>query len=735
MAWNKYPYLDNHELNLDWFLEQFKLLLAAWDDLQAAWTAYKEDLTGQWEEVETAWQTYKNYIDNYFANLNVQTEINNKINSMVTSGEFLNVISPTVILQTTSETSRWLAEHIAQETGYVLDTSLTVSGAAADAKAVGDKVNELSEDILIEHKELINISTIVTDTLVIPNGFKRGKRFLDTGFSDANNYALSKLYQPGTYHISNTPNACRVVKYVSPTQGIYLTEWNAGTITFTSDTPFYINFTGVTTDDILNTLNNTIVLTQILSTDGSDLVSKLDDLTDTVDNNLKSIEFLENGSAYIVMDKNPGYISANGDFNPPVNGEIYSQLINVVTGDIITLTVDIGADGTSQWIAVADYSINETFIKRNVLISGSTDRVVTLTYVVKAGTEFIRISCRQYTAGSIVATKKLVTQKQIDNLANQIDYISFSVDKTVKSIAHRGDNFYGPQNTAPAYIIARQHGFTIAENDLNLSEDGYYVMEHDINLGRLGNMVDINGYLMYTDGTNYYWVDSNNDVYTWTGSEYQISTVQINDLTRCAGSDYGVNSTYGAIGLNFDILRRIDFGVWKGEKFKGTQILTFTEWVMLCKQLGMEIYIDRKINYTSEQITELANIVKKYGMAEKASWLGMDGAKIIALRNVIPGARCCLLRHPTEALVEGYAQYNVGQGFFFNGDARAATEEAIQLGLNAGFEVEVWNVEYSNLSEEQIFESIRTAVSYGITGMTLDHYLVKEAYSYLFENY
>ncbi len=147
MAWNKYPYTDNHELNLDWFLEQFKQLLAAWSDLQAAWTAYKTDLTGQWEAVEAAWQTYKTYIDEYFNNLNVQIEINNKIDGMVASGEFLNIISPTVVLQTTSETSRWLAEHIAQETGYVLDTSLTVAGAAADAKAAGDAVNDLREDL------------------------------------------------------------------------------------------------------------------------------------------------------------------------------------------------------------------------------------------------------------------------------------------------------------------------------------------------------------------------------------------------------------------------------------------------------------------------------------------------------------------------------------------------------------------------------------------------------------
>ena len=43
--------------------------------------------------------------------------------------------------------SNWLEENIAQETGYVLDTSLTVQGAAADAKAVGDALAVLEEKI------------------------------------------------------------------------------------------------------------------------------------------------------------------------------------------------------------------------------------------------------------------------------------------------------------------------------------------------------------------------------------------------------------------------------------------------------------------------------------------------------------------------------------------------------------------------------------------------------------
>lgn len=37
----------------------------------------------------------------------------------------------------------WLSEHVDPETGYVIDNSLTVSGAAADAKAVGDAIADI----------------------------------------------------------------------------------------------------------------------------------------------------------------------------------------------------------------------------------------------------------------------------------------------------------------------------------------------------------------------------------------------------------------------------------------------------------------------------------------------------------------------------------------------------------------------------------------------------------------
>lgn len=321
---------------------------------------------------------------------------------------------------------------------------------------------------------------------------------------------------------------------------------------------------------------------------------------------------------------------------------------------------------------------------------------------------------------------------EIENVKSKTSSL-FIGSTTVNTIAHRGDDLYAPQCIDLSYITARKHGLTIAENDLTTSEDGELVMWHDTTLARLGNLVDIEGYLMYTDGTNYYWV-KNNVAYTYNGSSYVQSSAAVSSLTRCAGSAYSVNSSGGQIGLPLNILKRIDFGAYMGTEYAGSTILTFEEWVVLCKQLGMGLYIDKKGTYTNAIITEAANTVKKYGMADHASWLGLTPAEITFIRTLLPNARCGVLIHPSQAAINQYAEFNTNKNFFFNGDAKnGMTAEAIQLGLNAGFDVEVWYVDYGTTAEEDILDVIRTAVSYGVTGITLDHYRVDEAFEYLYE--
>lgn len=76
---NKYPYTDFHELNLDWFLEQFKGLVEDWDK-------FRTDMEAEWNNIKDDWNALYKYVHDYFDNLDVQTEINNKLDEMAADG-------------------------------------------------------------------------------------------------------------------------------------------------------------------------------------------------------------------------------------------------------------------------------------------------------------------------------------------------------------------------------------------------------------------------------------------------------------------------------------------------------------------------------------------------------------------------------------------------------------------------------------------------------------------------
>lgn len=115
---NNFPYTNFHELNLDWVLSTVKRL-------SEEWTATHDDLEG-----------YAEYITDYFANLNVQDEIDNKLDTMAEDGSLGASVTPYVDDMLPNIVSSWLRDNITPTTPAV-DASLTVSGAAADAAVTG----------------------------------------------------------------------------------------------------------------------------------------------------------------------------------------------------------------------------------------------------------------------------------------------------------------------------------------------------------------------------------------------------------------------------------------------------------------------------------------------------------------------------------------------------------------------------------------------------------------------
>lgn len=125
-------------------------------------------------KLHDAYDSLQAYVNTYFENLDVQEEINNKLDEMVEDGTIRNIFSEDVqdILNVASDAAEqaiadipenvtdWLEEHITQETGYVIDDTLTVQGAAADAKKTGDEISALKSD-LTENDEYIALHEYV----------------------------------------------------------------------------------------------------------------------------------------------------------------------------------------------------------------------------------------------------------------------------------------------------------------------------------------------------------------------------------------------------------------------------------------------------------------------------------------------------------------------------------------------------------------------------------------------
>lgn len=76
------PYTNFHELNQDWFLQEFNKIVAQWKAMQK-----------NFDSLQDAFNDLKSYVQDYFKNLDVQEEINNKLDNMINSGEMDNIFA------------------------------------------------------------------------------------------------------------------------------------------------------------------------------------------------------------------------------------------------------------------------------------------------------------------------------------------------------------------------------------------------------------------------------------------------------------------------------------------------------------------------------------------------------------------------------------------------------------------------------------------------------------------
>lgn len=123
------------------------------------------------DELVKSYKALHDFINQYFTNLNLQAEVNKKIEEMKESGELLNLLKPTV----SNEVTAWLTANITNPSNPPIDKSLTVENAAADAKITGDKIGSLQENLsgleninnILDYRKIYNVAILTTGDIEI----------------------------------------------------------------------------------------------------------------------------------------------------------------------------------------------------------------------------------------------------------------------------------------------------------------------------------------------------------------------------------------------------------------------------------------------------------------------------------------------------------------------------------------------------------------------------------------
>lgn len=142
-------------------LTQYELLCKIVDKLNAVITQTNTQ-TENIEKLEEAFTTLKNYVDNYFNNLDVQTEINNKLDEMATSGELEAIIAS--YLNTQAVRGFSTLNDLKNATGLITGAICQTSGKNTYKDGLGSlyRIRNITNEDVVDNDNLVAITSDVS---------------------------------------------------------------------------------------------------------------------------------------------------------------------------------------------------------------------------------------------------------------------------------------------------------------------------------------------------------------------------------------------------------------------------------------------------------------------------------------------------------------------------------------------------------------------------------------------
>lgn len=573
----------------------------------------------------------KDYIDNYFTNLDVQDEIDNKLNRMAEDGTLTSIIESYILPYETgiNEQISIMNNKInqvvsgsplaASSTAEMTDTTRiyvnTTNGYwyyyDGDSWEQGgvyqSELNPEVEDIRTAYNGTIfssagdSVRNQVSDIHTTLNkAFDFDRNYTEYTSADAS-------VDVGNYYTQSSGNIITNASYLSISKQVTSRSYVYATSSVTNKTITIYNDSTFGTDSFVErhthssgefpTIDNPLEVQAgnyvVVTSNSVNATLKIYE-SDSYDIELKDIPINKyyNALTDITMRENT-YINNYGIYTPDTEyAPMSSDMFPLFKGDKLKWHMQTSTSAGAYWFRIAFYDANKHFISQitnNSAASVSGDvKYTNIDIDVNVdGCCYGAISFRTYNDDALLYTlrclvnydslnKRIIANQNLENKFNLS--VSYPFDNLYPlSIAHRGDEASAPENTLPAFRLAKQKGWDFIECDIRLTSDGVPVLLHDPTINRTARNAD---------GT--------------TISE----TINIADIT------YEQALTYS-------------FGYYKDAKYADVKICTVEEVLELAKEIGLYIIFDcgnGRVE-SSNKFEDIYKLIKEYDMLDRVGFV------------------------------------------------------------------------------------------------------------------
>ncbi len=222
-------------------------------------------------------------------------------------------------------------------------------------------------------------------------------------------------------------------------------------------------------------------------------------------------------------------------------------------------------------------------------------------------------------------------------------------------IAHRGASYLAPENTVASAMLAWELGADAVEIDIYLSSDNKVMVIHDKDTKRI-----------------------------------------------CKGEDNKVIKSTSSADL-----RKLDAGIWKGERFKGEKIPFLSEIIETVPE-GKTLVVEIKCG--SEVIPAMKECIDKSGKSDQIVFISFGWETILDTRKAFPGNKCYWLSSDKSVLKKKIKESADNGLDGVNLHYNVVDKKVVKAAFSRGLEVLAWTVDNP--------EEARRLIRLGVTKIT-----------------